>query len=170
MLEMTSVVRSWDNFTSLGNATDKLVALSEGDEVKLKNYLLTLNCIYPLSWEDGVTRIDDIWEPVLALTSKGIKKINFTGIITYKEAKAGQCHKVAAKAYLKNPNLKWMIGFAAIDEASAALDWHLHSFLIEEQDDDLVIIEPTTFDRDYYFGIEVNEEVVDLLIKQFLSS
>lgn len=147
MFQIVDIIKSWDNFEKYSNA--KKYLKSQGNKEEIIKYLKAINSL-PLTWEDAITKLEQITKEDLDLMSNGL--IRITGNVIISDiAVNGQCHQIAKSLKLANPEWKLYIGFCDTESLVSA-DWNLHSFCVDTEGN---IIEPTNIERYRYFGIEV---------------
>ena len=146
------IIRSWTHFTHLKNAKAKLVKQAAGNRKLLKAYLLILNRIPFLQWEDGVTRLDYIWDTVVFFLAEREKEIRvFDQSIKVEEFPKlypGNCHPACWHYYQQDLTFEYWLGFCRSDDSTSS-DWHLHSFLMKNG----VVYETTGHERSHYTGV-----------------
>ncbi len=146
MLEVTSIVKSWDNFTDISNAHEKLFDTYTTKQIEL--YLKSIQNL-PIHWEDSITSLKWLTDEQLELMSKGLTDFKDSFVIVSDRAIRAECHVVAKHLKEFNPDWQLVQGFCATEEGCGT-EWHFHSFCINEEG---TIIEPTPIIRDRYFGI-----------------
>lgn len=153
MNTILNIVKAWANFTHLKNARAQLVKQAAGNRKLLKAYLVILDCIPFLQWEDGVTRLDYIWDNVvffLAERKDEVKVFKSNQVEEPSKVYPGNCHAACWHYYQQDPGFEYWLGFCGNDD-STSTDWHLHSFLMKNG----VIYEVTGNYRECYTGVRV---------------
>lgn len=106
--------------------------------------------------EATVTKLEHLREQDLRVLHACEPRVIKGRVRQFAQAMPGQCHAVAAYAWLRNPGWRLAMGFAYSEELNEACSsWHFHSFCVDEKGR---IIEPTTIDRDAYWGVILDEK------------